>query len=382
MKTRTLLLVAAAAVLALVAATWLSRSRSPEDASRSPGVLAPELSGLLDQITEVRIRAAGDVTLATLTRSGTTWGLKEKDGYPVDVEKLRGLLSALAGARRVEAKTAQAERHAQLGVEDIAAADARGVEVDIDTPTQRFAFILGDNPVRGDGTYVRIAGDAQSWLVAQSIAVERIPANWLVKQIIDVGANRIHAISVVPVEGPAITLERGEGNADSDFVLKKLPRGREPAANYQREALAGFLSGLGFDDVFPATAQPVSEKVRTSVFDLDDGRSVHVVSWEHDGHTWARFGMELDPTRADAWLARPLAQAEAAPAALADTSAGASTTAAETPTDASSPRLTRADLEAQVARFQREHGDWVYQLPAFKAANLNKALEDYLKPKA
>ncbi len=39
MKTRTLLIVAVAAVLALLAAVWMSSSRTPEAASASPGPL-------------------------------------------------------------------------------------------------------------------------------------------------------------------------------------------------------------------------------------------------------------------------------------------------------------------------------------------------------
>lgn len=366
MKTRTLIVIAVAAVLALLAAAWISSSRTPEPASASPGPLAPGLSEALDSVTQVRITAAGNAVLATLERGEEGWGLAEKGGYRVDVEKLRGLLSGIAAARRVEAKTALPERHAQLGVEDVSAEDAHGVRVDIATPARTFAYVFGDNLARGTGTYVRAADEAQSWLVERNIAVERNPANWLVRRIVDVGANRIAAISVKTEDGGTIELARTEDDTASDFALVNLPRGREAADGYQREALAGLLSGLTFEDVFPAAERAPPEKIRQARFTLDDGRQVEIVSWQDEGRTYARLAMTLDEDAARAWLAR-----QPAPAEGDDTGSGE---------DAPAPATLDA-LTEEVAAFQRAHGAWIYALPSFKAANLNKGLEDYLKPK-
>lgn len=93
--------------------------------------------------------------------------------------KLRALLQTLATAQRVEARTRVPERYAQLGVEDVSAADARGVRVEVVTPEQTHAWIIGNNPVRGVGTYVRAADQAQSWQIGTNLAVERSAANWL-----------------------------------------------------------------------------------------------------------------------------------------------------------------------------------------------------------
>lgn len=364
MKTRTLVIVVVAAVLALLAAVWLSSSRTPELAGEHAGPLAPGLSEALDGATQVRITAAGNVVLATLERNESGWGLAEKNGYPVDVERLRGLLSGIAAARRVEAKTALPDRHAQLGVEDVAGDTAHGVRVDIITPSRTYSHIFGDNLARGTGTYVRAADEAQSWLIDRNIAVERNPANWLVKRIIDVGANRIAAISVTPEDGAVIALERTPDDTTSDFALLNLPRGREAATGYEREALAGFLSGLTFEDVFPADHITPPEKTRNTHITLDDGRVLDIVSWQQEGRTYARFAMTLDDAAAQSWLARQPADADA-----------------QNDDDAPAAPATLDALAEEVASFQRHHGDWLYVLPSFKASNLNKGLEDYLKPK-
>lgn len=367
MKTRTLVIIAVAAVLALLAAVWMSSSRTPDVASARPGPLAPGLSEALDTVTQVRITGAGNAVLATLERGDAGWGLAEKGGYRVDVDKLRGLLSNIAAARRVEAKTALPERHAQLGVEDVSAQEAHGVRVDIVTPARTFAYVFGDNLARGTGTYVRAADEAQSWLVGSNIAVERNPSNWVVKRIIDAAANRIAAIWVKPEDGTVIELTRTEDDTASDFALVALPRGREAATGYEREALAGLLSGLTFEDVFPASERTPPEKTRQARYTLVDGRQVNIVSWQDEGRTYARFAMTLDEDAAKAWLARQPA------AAKGDDAEGDQIAPAPTPTlDA---------LIQEVAAFQRDHGGWTYVLPSFKASNLNKGLEDYLKPR-
>lgn len=366
MKLKSLLVMVLIAALAIVAAVWVSNSRSPATSTTAPGLLAPGLGAALPGVRRVRIVAAGDSVLATLERGDGGWVLAEKHGYPVDADKLRALVSAIATARRVEAKTALATRHARIGVEDIADPDARGVRVDIEAAEQTWSLIFGDNPVRGSGTYARVADEPQSWLIDQSIAVERDPANWLRKRIIDVGANRVSAVAITPVEGAAFGLQRQDDDAASDFALDGVPRGREPANGYEREALAGILSGLNFEDVFAAVDQPVPEKVQLSQFTLEDGRVLRIESWPEDGRTLARFTMSVDEARAAAWRSRPMAQADAGEAAGV--------------TDADA--VAADDAAALAARFQREHADWVYVLPAYKASNLGKGLEDYLKPRS
>lgn len=369
MTTRTLIIIIAAALLAALAAVWVSSSRSPGNSlAERPGLLAPGLSEALASINQVRITGAGDSVLVTLERQeNDVWGLVERAGYPVDLATLRQQLSPIVNAQRIEAKTAMPERHTQLGVEDVSAADAHGVRVDIRSPERTFSFVIGDNVARGTGTYVRVADEAQSWLVSNNIAIERNPANWLVKKIMDVGANRVATVTVVPEEGASIELVSTESDPASDFALTSLPRGREAAAGYQREALASLLSGLTFEDVFTGAEQPQPETTRNARFSLVDGRQLEIVSWQSEGRTYAQFEMTLDEEIAQAWIAHRPASEESA--------GDASTT-----TDAAAPASLDA-LRDEVKDFQRLHAGWVYQLPSVKASNLNKGLEDYLKPK-
>lgn len=360
MTGRNAIILALVALIAVLAAIWISASRAPEAASAQPGPLAPGLQATLDEVTAVRITGAGNERLASLSRSDAGWGLDERHGYPVDVEPLRVLLGNLAAAQRVEAKTASPQRHAQLGVEDVSASDAHGVRVDVVTPGKTWSWIIGDNLIRGTGTYVREADADQSWQIDRNIAVERSPANWLRKDIIDIGANQIERIEVEPVSGPAFALRRVEDDPASDFAFTSLPKGRKAGEGYRREALAGVLSQLRFEDVSIPEEQPLPEKSQRTRYLLRDGRSVTLRSWEQDGHTFAMLEQTWEAPEKDT----PAPSGEASEQASGDNPTAADV-AAETPA-------------ATVADFQRMHAAWVYRIPSYKAGNLSRALEDYL----
>ncbi len=378
MKPRTLLILAILAVAALALAFALSGTRRPVAETAPSAKLLPGLYETLDTVTAVRIIGAGDAVLATLERKDGGWGLAEKGGYRVEVARLRDLLDALASARTVEAKTVNPALHSRLGVEDTAGADARGVKVEIVAPDASYAVIVGDNIGQGTGTYVRRASEAQSWQIGSDVAVERKPAEWLDKAIVDIAARNVANVEVAPIAGKPVRIARVEDDANSDFRLLDVPKGREAAEGYTRDALAGVLSMLKFEDVFPVEAEPTPDATQHATYALDDGRSVEVRFWDKDGTLFSRFAMHLDEAAARTALERRAAAAAATEKSEAETAEGDAVASA--PTIDVEAELAR--LREQVAQFQRDRAAWVYALPAYKASNLRKGFDDYLKPKA
>src|SRR5690606_24143422 len=110
---------------------------------------------------------------------------------------------------------------------------------------------------------------------------------------------------------------------------------------------------------------------------LDDGRSVEVYFWEKDGKLLSRFSMRLDEAAARATLER---RAEVAAAGSAEGGSPEGEAAADA-APAIDMEAELAKLRDQVEQFERSYGEWVYALPAYKASNLRKSFEDYLKSK-
>ena len=57
-------------------------------------------------------------------KHGDAWGLEDRGGYPVQVTKLRGMLTALTELRLVEPRTTDPAKFGRLGLEDPERKDA------------------------------------------------------------------------------------------------------------------------------------------------------------------------------------------------------------------------------------------------------------------
>jgi len=413
MKSRTTVGLAIAAVVLVGAALWYSDARRPQQQASLQQAAVPGLSERLGDIDQVVITGAGNVVLATLRRGDDTWILQERD-FPAETATLRNLLLNLSEARRVEAKTANPELYDRLGVEDVSAADAGGVLLTLSGGGEPLSLVVGQNVSRGKGTYIRPAGEAQSWQLDRNIAVEKSTANWLAKDLVDIASSRIESVDIrYGKDQVAITNSAADR---AGFALANLPPGREAASEFVADATAGLLQGLRLDDVAAATErEPGDEPVREALFTTREGLQVSLRSWQDDGRTWASITATVDEQRALAhveaeqakvrseWEASQAAAAGADGDAVADAAAaedgetdGSSDTAstatsspegvaAEAPLAVRDPDADR-DLQLQVLRDEQatlaaRFEGRVFALPAFKAGNLNRELEAYLKPK-
>lgn len=410
MKPRVLvgLLIAAVAVIAL--ALWMEASRKPASESAATGPAVPGLLKRLDSLDEVRITEAGGKRVATLKRTEDGWQLEEKS-FPADADVLRKLMLDLARAKRVEGKTSNRDLYSKLGVEDVSADDAQGVMLELAGGGDPLALIIGSNYSQGTGTYVRVPNEAQSWLINTNVAVDKKTSSWLKKDLLDLQPNRVASVEVV-AGNDKVEIGRNE---DGDFRLRNLPKGREAASDFAADATAGFLQGLRIEDV---AAQPESDRPeveRNAKFGLIDGAELEMAAWQQDSQTWIALAATLDEQKARDYLAAEQAKqvadwqakqadkmdadstegtaADAAAEGAAETTTAAGQTAAED-ADAAPEQAPlavtdpAADLEAKLQALRDEVADWnarfagrQFQLPSFKAGNLNRQLEAYLKPK-
>ncbi len=397
-----LISLAVVAIGLLALALWLAGERRPVQTSEMQSPLAAGLSARLNDVERVRLVGAGAATLATIERRAQQWVLAERNDYPVDAVRLRELLLALAEARRIEPKTANPERHARLGVEDVAAADASGVRVEIDAGDAQWRIIIGDRQPSG-GSYARVADAAESWLLDRAVTVEKKPELWLQRELTDIGVERIERVDVQPEQGPAIAIGRTD-DAAGDFRLLGLPRGREQASEFVADSTAGLLSALRFDDVLPTDAVVAPDAVRHSRFLTREGLRIELESWQLDGHTYARLDAALDDAQAARWIDTQQAESAASwqaaqpgdggqpepaatdveppPATAADTSEELAPAAPLAVTDPAADREQRLQaLRDEVDTLDARFAGRVFILPGFKAGNLNRDLDAYLKPK-
>lgn len=431
-RSNKLLVMAVGVLVICLAAVFIADRRAPQSAAEVAG---PAVPGLLDRVAKLDevVISGSSGPIATLRRGEDRWMLGER-AYPADEVALRKLLLTLARSKQVERKTANPELYDRLGVEPLDAPEARGALVELRGGGEPIRLIVGDNPSRGEGTYVRGADEAQSWLIDSNIAVERQTANWLDRALTDIEVARIASVRVET--GKDVVEIKARDDAAGDFEIANLPKGREPASEYIADSVAGWLQDLRMEDVAADDAgQAGTWKLH---FETVDGLAVDAEVWKQDAESWARFSVSLDEAvmaaaiaaeqakAAEAWEAQQAtarAGEETGDAVNADEGAATTTASAEAVTAEASttstqladaapaenpdakgaegsgetepsgdaplavrdPKAHRAEREQalrdEFSALSERFAERRFRIPAHKAANAERQFEDYLKPK-
>ena len=358
MRTRTLVALALVVVAASGLAWWLLDRQAQGDAV--PETLAlPGFASRVDAIDRIEVLGTGAKTLVLIEKRDGTWRMPDRDGWPANQREVGSALFRLGQARRLEAKTADPGRHARLGVEDVAAPEAKGTQLRLSGGGgEPVRLTVGNNHPSLGGSYVRLGDEAQAWLLDEDIGPARSAPDWLDRRLLDVPMARIDVIRVTPAGGRAFRLSR----VDDRFSIDGLP----PTAMANPDlgnATGGFTDQLPLDDVAKDAGVPATQ---TAVFESFDGLRITVAAWPRDGGIWARLGVELDEARARDWFAKPQA-------AASGEGEGADADATPPPAD---ERL--AELKAQVETWQKAFEGRQFLLPPHKAEGLMRSRNDYL----
>jgi hypothetical protein len=124
-------LIALAVALVVLGVLAFLGQRGRSNAPTAGGPILPGLQAALNDVDKIKITKAGGETVATIEKHADGWAVAEKADYAADVTKLRQNLRALAEAKILETKTANASFYDKLGVQDVASDKATGFGVAI-----------------------------------------------------------------------------------------------------------------------------------------------------------------------------------------------------------------------------------------------------------
>lgn len=265
------------AVLATALAWFFGQREEARYGLAEAEALAPELGARLGEVDSLRLEAAGKESFHVVQQDGR-WVVPERGGYQADTSVLRRELRKIAEAKKLEPKTSLPANYGRLGVEDIETAK--------DT-TLRITASAGDATVLdlligksgSSGSYVRPAGQEQSWLADTRFSPPREVASWLDRELVDLDRTDLASVGVTPAEGKAYVLEKSS-RAQQDFALSPAPpENRElNFANINRVGAA--LSRLRLKDV--VTELPEDLAWSETVYRRFDGLIVTARSADHD----------------------------------------------------------------------------------------------------
>jgi hypothetical protein len=359
MNTRGLAILAASAGLAIAMALTVTRDRAAQTEIVRP-LLYPDLGGKVNEIARVEIASAGEQTL--LARADKGWIVENRGGYPAIVDNVKRLVLGIADLRIIASKTRRPELHARLGVEDIASEGgvSRRVTLKDAGGATLVSLIVGsDRKTRSvadaaRGLYVRRDGEDQALLVAGELVATSRPADWMDTMVIDIGADRLHAVTITQPDGGEVAFSR-KNRAIKDYELANIPEGQTVRSIALLTSMATALSGARFDDVSAISVLTLPAQGRTvAVYQAVDGLEIEVTTAPIEGTPWSTVRARYNP---QAVLPAEAAQ-ETAP----------------------EPIPATAEIQAEADAINARTGPWLYRFPDFKVSMLTKKFAELVKP--
>ena len=294
MRPRTGLSLLLAGAIVLAGGWYFGPAQMPGEAQsvEAGRLMFPGLADRLQDAAEVDIAHQGKTLV--IRRHGDVWGLADRGDYPVEAEKLRGMLTALTELRLVEPRSADPAAYAKLGLQDpnapdstadlLRVLDAAGKPIAELIVGHRRVLTAGNVP---DEVFVRRPDEAQGWLAEGSLVVDADPLLWLQRDIVNIDHTSIAHVSV----------QRGNETLGFDAKDGKLtmttPAEHPPLDSYKMDDIARGLEMLTCEDVQPGAA-PTTGEIGQSVFTTTDGLAVTTRLYQSGKDLLARFDIAGD----------------------------------------------------------------------------------------
>ncbi len=267
MKTRTIIILSAAAVLVLgLGLVFGTGNREQQDTSPLGQLAFPNLAPKLQDAAKLEIARHGSTL--RLLRNGAVWGLADRHQYSAAQGKVRALVAALTELKLEEPRTANPGDYARLGVEDPQGKDANSTMLRVlDANGGAIAELIAGHQ-RGSGIYVRRPGEAQSWLAEGQVSVSAEAMDWIDDTVADVDAVKVASVTVTR-DGQTLRFARQNGT-----MALVAPATHPQLDPFKLEDLTRGLQKLKLTEVQPAP--PPGTELGRAVVTTTDGLNITV----------------------------------------------------------------------------------------------------------
>ena len=288
-------LAVAAVVSASAAGAVWHVNNAPSTVAGAGERLFPELIDKVNTITSVEVRAAGNTM--SLKRSGEGWKAGAS-GYPVKPGKLQQTLVSLVRLAKMEPRTSSPAKYKVIQVEDAGDKGSKSRQVIL---RDQAGAVLGDvllgKAANGytsgsqEAQYVRIADEAQSWLVTGSVVAGSGYKDWVDTSVVRIKAADVKSVEITMHGGDVLgLLKTGKNDSGQDvFAIQGIPEGVKPKDEMAVRLAATDLANVEFADVRkPADGgQPVSR----SILETDKRLRIAYDLAVENGQHWLRVSV-------------------------------------------------------------------------------------------
>lgn len=228
----------------------VQRSQQQNLAQIEPTPWLAAEQGYLSTLQALEIEQPGQPPVR-IERRGEQWVVPAKADYPAAPQALAELLRALREARTVEAKTANPQWHARLGLAEKGEGDEQALRVKLQSEGHADLDLRLGNPSRqGSGQLVRRAGEDQVWLIDQQLQVPTRELDWLDRRVTDIPFTRIASLELRYADGEKLTLKRADAE-QYNFAVEELRKEQKLSFEGAANSVALVFSNLQFADAAP-----------------------------------------------------------------------------------------------------------------------------------
>lgn len=279
-RARSLTLFLIAGALVAVAAVTVAIESRGLGGSNSAGPVLPGIEETIGDAQRITITSADATYRIERTQQG--WAMRDRDDFPVLSSRLAQLTEGLEGLRYVRRMTSDESKHQRLGVTD-PRENGRGILVQIEDGRGALLvnLIVG---VETSGTYVRRPDDPQTWSVEGELPPLRDVASWLDLRPMNLAAERLARVEIMPAEGRAYILARDSAEQPWRIASPALAA----LAQSSVTATAERITQLQPVDVrtAPAIQGAPRARVRTTTF---DGIVIDAELIPSDNRVWVKL---------------------------------------------------------------------------------------------
>jgi hypothetical protein len=286
MDRKTLLLTLLAAVVVSGVGVCLNLSQQGSADLNNPLVL-PELADKAGELTHIRIEAAGNRLIVDSKKQQDKWVIDNLGGYDADIGQLSRLINALKDAHKVEQKTAKPALFHHLGLRDISDPQSQALLISLSGEDGEHQLLIGSNAKNGDGQYVRVVGENQTWLIDQTIEKPQKAVDWVKTTLFDFTLEDIQSVALT---GQQIYNLSKADKEQPYFTLDSIPATHKLKYESILDAIPRNISTLDFEQITPIAdwSASISENSQTLAVKLFDEREVKLtlvkVDDKHYGH--------------------------------------------------------------------------------------------------
>jgi hypothetical protein len=286
---RGILVLGVLTLVALTLALFIARpSGSPEAPVSEP--LVPGLYEIVNEVSAIDVIGPDGETVVSLRRERERWRVSERDGFEANFERVHDLLRDLASGRRASPRTENPDWYGRLGVIEPGQPDASGMLVrfpDSGLPS----LIVGRPDSAGQGHFVRLENERQSWISDRTLDVPARLTAWLERSVMDIPARELSEVTIRHPDGDTVNLRAADEDGEL-WVLMNVPDERDAVEGWRLRPVAGGLSSVSLEDVRPAGSIP-DEAVR-ALYRTRDGLNFLASLFEDEGGHWVHFRVSAE----------------------------------------------------------------------------------------